>query len=625
MPIISQIRKGSRWLKVQVFFIYLVLILGAVTMVYPFLVMVSGSFKSVVDSTDFDIVPAYFYDDQMLLKKYVEARYDGNILFCNSSTGAGIMNFSEVTAPATEKDKLLQEWEQFVKDNDGMPVGYYRLGQVMNLGFMPQIQREFIKHLEERFKGDLVAYNREFNSTAIAWFYINAPNERFFEKSYVSDYSPAYTAYTDFKRQQEIRHRIYTSVANIYRYSFLSLKYGAMVDDYNRTHHTTYESYSQIPLPETVPTTPGPQRDDWIEFVRDNLNRIYIQAVPEAMGIYQDILKHMYENDIASLNKSHKSHYTAFEQVRLPADSERGISGARSVGYDHFVMSAPPEYLRLTGPDILFRHHLQNKYGHIRDINRALGTSYAGIDAIGIPALEYDWAVVRKHHRDIRWEFISRNYKMVLSYILLQGRGLLNTAIYVLLSIGLSLTINPISAYALSRYNLPSTFKILLFMMATMAFPAAVTMIPNFLLLKELHLLNTFWALILPGMANGYSIFLLKGFFDSLPRELYEAAMIDGANEWTMFWRITMSLSKPILAVLALSAFTHAYGAFMYAFTVCQDQKMWTLMVWLFKLQNSSHMSVTFAALIVAAVPTLIVFILSQNVIMRGIIVPQEK
>ncbi|MDD3927064.1 MAG: hypothetical protein PHT33_10465, partial [bacterium] len=94
---------------------------------------------------------------------------------------------------------------------------------------------------------------------------------------------------------------------------------------------------------------------------------------------------------------------------------------------------------------------------------------------------------------------------------------------------------------------------------------------------------------------------------------------------WTMFWQITMSLSKPILAVIALSSFTSAYGAFMYAFTVCQNQDMWTLMVWLFKLQRDSHVSVTFASLIIAAVPTLLVFILSQNVIMRGIIVPQEK
>ena len=90
----------------------------------------------------------------------------------------------------------------------------------------------------------------------------------------------------------------------------------------------------------------------------------------------------------------------------------------------------------------------------------------------------------------------------------------------------------------------------------------------------HVSLLTTFWALVLPAAANGFSIFLLKGFFDSLPRELYEAADIDGAGEWTKFWTITMSLSKPILAVLALAAFTAAYSEFMMALvikkTVCR-------------------------------------------------------
>ena len=65
-------------------------------------------------------------------------------------------------------------------------------------------------------------------------------------------------------------------------------------------------------------------------------------------------------------------------------------------------------------------------------------------------------------------------------------------------------------------------------------------------------LMNTFWALVLPGLANGYGIFLLKGFFDSLPPELYEAGLIDGASELRMFWQITLPLCKPIMAVMAL-------------------------------------------------------------------------
>jgi len=109
-------------------------------------------------------------------------------------------------------------------------------------------------------------------------------------------------------------------------------------------------------------------------------------------------------------------------------------------------------------------------------------------------------------------------------------------------------------------------------------------MIPNFLLLRDFGMLNTFAALLLPSMANGYSIFLLKGFFDSLPKELFEAAEIDGANEWHKFWIITMNLSKPVLAVIALGAFTAAYTNFMFAFIVCQDKSMWTMMVHIYQL-----------------------------------------
>jgi multiple sugar transport system permease protein len=142
---------------------------------------------------------------------------------------------------------------------------------------------------------------------------------------------------------------------------------------------------------------------------------------------------------------------------------------------------------------------------------------------------------------------------------------------------------------------------------------------------SSVTLLNTFWALVLPGAASGFSIFLLKGFFDSLPQELYESAEIDGAGEWTKFWTITMSLSKPILAVMALGAFTTAYSEFLMALVIIPDPNMWTLMVWLFQFQAHSHPAVIYASLVVAAIPTLLVFLSCQNIIMRGIVVPTEK
>jgi multiple sugar transport system permease protein len=86
-----------------------------------------------------------------------------------------------------------------------------------------------------------------------------------------------------------------------------------------------------------------------------------------------------------------------------------------------------------------------------------------------------------------------------------------------------------------------------------------------------------------------------------------------------------MSLSKPILAVIALRAFTMAYSNFMFAFVTCQDEKMWTLMVWLYQLQQRSGQAVMYASLIIAAIPTFLIFLFCQNIIMRGIVVPSEK
>ena len=313
---------------------------------------------------------------------------------------------------------------------------------------------------------------------------------------------------------------------------------------------------------------------------------------------------------------------------------------------------------------------------------KAHGKIPEGYPGLGAVAAATDWADCMESKAAVRWEFTKRNYWQVIDYLAMHGNGLINTFIYCSLAVLSCLIVNPLAAYALSRFRLPGTYKILLFCMATMAFPGEVTMIPGFLLLKRFpmwpiitgvlvtlvvflilekslpkwkenwrslislgggllsgaiifpalapdftttSLLNNFAALVLPGMANGFSIFLLKGFFDSMPKELYEAADIDGASEWTKFWMLTMNLSKPILAVMALGAFTGAYSAFMMALVIIPDQKMWTIMVWIFQLQSGSSQSVVYASLVIAAIPTFIIFVLCQNVIMQGIVVPTEK
>ncbi|MBI4242822.1 MAG: ABC transporter permease subunit [Planctomycetes bacterium] len=324
------------------------------------------------------------------------------------------------------------------------------------------------------------------------------------------------------------------------------------------------------------------------------------------------------------LNKVYGTEYSSFEEI--PLVKKVPPRGMVQVNWAEFVESmVPVEFLSIRSAEFYYRDFLKEKYETLKALNKAHSSNYQSFDTVNIPAKEWEWTLFKENKKHILWEFIKRNYIVVLDTILLNGTSVWNTFVYCSLSILSALIVNPMTAYALSRYRPPSTYKLLLFLMLTMAFPSMVLGIPQFLLIKKLGLLNTYAALILPGLASGYSIFLLKGFFDSLPRELFECATIDGASEWTMFWQIAMNLSKPILAVIALGAFTAAYGNFMMAFIVCQNPKMWTLMVHLYQLQQRSSQAVIFASLVIAAIPTFLIFIFCQKIILRGIVVPTEK
>ncbi len=219
------------------------------------------------------------------------------------------------------------------------------------------------------------------------------------------------------------------------------------------------------------------------------------------------------------------------------------------------------------------------------------------------------------------------NYRLVGSYLFLRGRAFGNTILLVILTVLAHLTINPLAAYALSRFKMRGTEQIMLFLLATMAFPAAVTAIPGFLLVRDLGLLNTFAALVLPSVASGMSIFILKGFFDALPRELYEAAAIDGANELTVFLKITLPMTTPILAVNALNSFIAAYNSWEWAFLVCQKESHWTLAVWMYQMsqQFAGQPWCVMAGFVLVSIPTAIVFLACQKIILRGIVLPSMK
>ena len=240
-------------------------------------------------------------------------------------------------------------------------------------------------------------------------------------------------------------------------------------------------------------------------------------------------------------------------------------------------------------------------------------------EALAIQFIEHGW-------RDF-FDSAFSNYKLVGEYLFIRGRAFFNTFLLVFLSVLAGLTVNPLAAYALSRFKMRHTEQIILFLLATMAFPAAVTAIPGFLLIRDLGLMNTVAALVLPTVASGMSIFILKGFFDALPRELYEAAAIDGASELTVFRKITLPMTTPILAVNALNHFIAAYNSWEWAFLVCQKESQWTIAVWMYQLSQkmSGQPWCVMAGFALVSIPTAVVFLLCQKVILRGIVLPSMK
>ncbi len=577
MPIISVIGRKQRKVRVLIAALYVILTLGALTMVYPFLLMVSTSFTSPVDQNEFKVVPRYFYDEASLYRKYVEAKYDEDIVYYNIALGTDLATFEELEPPEGINRRFVAEWREF---KGTLPLDYTTLAHSNSLSKLtPEMLVDYRAFLRKKFRGDLDKLNKDYKEANETWLEPGMPIEDWTMRNFSPERTPKYRDFLVFKAARPVRYLTTVSVDGLFQ-DYLRLTCGKL-DAINRGLGLACANRADVHMPARKPG--GPFGPIWEEYIRKECPVHFVHIDPGATDDYDAFIKRKYV-DFAAYNRAYKTNIASFAEVSFsPRAPEAGMA---LVDWVEFLEDAAPiEMVELRSPEVLFRQHVARKYGSPDRMNEALGLKVASFEQVAPPYAENNLLELRENRGPIRREFISRNYREVLEYIALHGRALMNTAILCLGMVLAVLLVNPLCAYALSRFNLRSTYKILLFLLATMAFPAEVSAIPSFLLIKDLHLLGTYWAIILPALASGYSVFLLKGFFDSLPTELYEAAMIDGATEMQMYWKITIQLSKPVLAVIALGTFTAAYGSFMWAFLVLQNPKMWTLMVWLYQMQ----------------------------------------
>ncbi len=671
MPVIPVVGRKSFKTRVLIGTLYAILALGAVTMVYPFALMLSTATTGNGDWDQFNLVPRYWFERTAQFRKYVIDKAGVNDL----AYEYGKENWF-VAWDLKEKD--FQRWVQTppqclaAMDRDVRDFLAGLDGDLKHLNFVSfgdsqysvlSLRQDYFKWVSKKYRGDLNRVNRIYNDTAAEWEELGLP------KSYGGAWetNPTSPRCRDWREFVVTRPYSKQKLICLDRLVFINVRSTCgSVDVLNKAHGATFQSLLDVRWKSL-------DRFDWGREIQTNILR---REVPLDQLRLRETARNAFET------------FTKRASTAVPFSTRPPVeTGARGM-WIRFIQSdeCKPEYFDPINPLDLWRQFLTKRYSDVNVLNNTYETRYASFADVRIPWPAVDYAAFTQNRSQIIRSFLFGNFQMVINYVLLHGRAMTNTLILIVLTIASVLTVNPMAAYVMSRFRLKYAHHILVFLLATMAFPAEVGMIPGFLLVKSfplgalvlgtatalmfvlvrvllnirlplfwsvliggvlavaagwflppviaqklgrqdlnVSLMNTFFALVLPGIASGFSIFLLKGFFDSLPPELYEAAMLDGATEPRMFLTITIPMCKPVLAVTALGAFTAAYGSFMFAFLTCQDPSMWTLMVFLYQFQQIYSVPLVMASLVIASVPTLVVFIFCQNLILRGIVIPTFK
>ncbi len=216
--------------------------------------------------------------------------------------------------------------------------------------------------------------------------------------------------------------------------------------------------------------------------------------------------------------------------------------------------------------------------------------------------------------------FVWQNYTEAWTIVPF-GRFYLNSII-----VGIAVTVGQVftsslAAYAFARLQFPGRDKIFFAYLATMMIPGSVTMIPVYVLMKLLNWVDTYNALIIPAIFTAYGTFMLRQFFMTLPKDLEDAAKIDGCGFFRIYWKIILPLSKPALATLTVFTFMGNWGSFMWPLLVTNSVEMRTLPIGLesFKTQYSTYWNLLMAGSLMMILPIALVFIFAQRYFIEGV------
>jgi len=223
-------------------------------------------------------------------------------------------------------------------------------------------------------------------------------------------------------------------------------------------------------------------------------------------------------------------------------------------------------------------------------------------------------------------EITFEQYKTLFSKLNFT-RNFLNSLFVALLVTSVSLFINSLAGFAFAKYKFKGNKKIFSLLLATMAIPGQVTMMPVFLMLNKLGLLNTYWGLVVTGSSSVFAIFMFRQYLASIPDDIIESARIDGCSDFGIYWRIILPLAKPSLITLSIFTFMGSWNDFLWPLIVMSKESMYTLPVALANLfgEHLIDTELMMAGSVITILPILIIFLLLQKYYISGIMAGSVK
>jgi ABC-type glycerol-3-phosphate transport system permease component len=191
----------------------------------------------------------------------------------------------------------------------------------------------------------------------------------------------------------------------------------------------------------------------------------------------------------------------------------------------------------------------------------------------------------------------------------------------------LTLFTSALGGYIFAKFTFPGRNVIFVVLLSTMMIPAPVLLIPSYLVMDFLHLLNSLWALIVGSMVSAFGIFLMRQFIAAIPSDLTDAARLDGAGEFAIFWRVILPLTGPALAALGIFTFLGSWNDYLWPLIVINDQDKMVLPLALtyFNSQHAQRYDLVMAAATMAVVPVFIVFLFFQKRIVNAFVLTGIK